>query len=341
MPRPRRWLRQPLSWKRGGAVALAVLAVVAGAALVLDAGAGGEVDAIREYIDERGREPARLIEEAGRSARMVLLSDIHDVPAAKRVAAAGIRALAVGPGLDAVVLEVPSSEQPYIDAYLAGTEEDATLLLSRPAAVQEHFGAAREFLGIYSAVWQMNQELGAARRIRIIAADLPGWPPPEGTSVADMARAYAQRSEHMLQRLDDEILSINPNARVLVFVDGYLTLKGTYGQAQFAGGEAVRIEWLGERLRRRAAHDTRTILIDASGATGGARRVPGYHGTELFRPLRRELDGHAAVRVGDAFTGATDPILETAMPGLRLEVLPTGYTLRDAADGYIFLRPGG
>jgi hypothetical protein len=332
MARRRRWLRQPLSWKRGGAVALAVLVVVAAAALVLDANAGAETEPVIEYVEARGREPARLIEEAGRAARVVLLSDIHEVAATKRVAASAIRALAEGPGLDAVVLEVPSSEQPYIDAYLSRASEDATVLLSRPAAVQERYGLSRAYLDIYRAVWEMNQAMGAARRIRIIAADLPDWPPPDGSAAADIAGLYARRSEHMLARLDDEILSI--------FVDGYLALKRTHGQARFAGGEPVRIEWLGEMLRRRASHDVRTLLIDAGGAAAGGSRLPGYHGTELLRPLRRELGDDAAVRVGDPFRAITDPVLETAIPGLRIEIQPAGYTLSDVADGYIFLRSG-
>lgn len=340
MARRRRWMRQPLSWRRGGAVALLVLLAVAAAALVLDARSGGEFEPVREAIRERSREPAQLLAETGRSARVVLLSDAHDVPAMKRVAVMAIEAMARGPGLDAVAVEIPSPEQPYIDAYLGQQEENAAMLLARPDAVQERYGAPREMLEIYRTVWRLNRELGAARRIRIIAADLPTWPPPRGMAAPGVAQLYARRTEHMLARLDDEILSIKPDARILVFVDGYLALKRTYGEASYAGGDPIRIDWLGERLRQRAPHDTRSVLIDAAGAIAGVRPHPGYHGTRLFRALRREVDGTTAVRIGDAFAAIDDPVLETSMPGLRVDILPRGYSLVDAADGYILLQPG-
>lgn len=337
----KRWMRQPLSWQRGGAVALGVLILVAAAALVLDSGTDSGLAPVVEQLERRGRPPAELVETMGRSARVVLLSDIAGQAAPKRVAAEAIRALARGPGLDAVVLEVPSDEQPYIDAYLNRAADDATALLGRPRAVRESDGSARDYLQVYRAIRETNAEVGAARRIRIIAADLPDWPPPEGASPEEVARLFARRSAHMLERLDQELFSIMPDARVLVFVDGYLTLKRTHGELRFAGGEAERVEWLGEMLRRRAAADTRTILIDGPGASGGAvRRLPRYHGTGLYHPLRRSLDEGTGTRVQEAFENVRDPVLELSSPGLRMEILPRGYSLRDAADGYIFL-PGG
>lgn len=341
MPPRKRWMRQPLSWQRGGAVALAVLIVVMAAALVLDSASDRELAPVVEAMERRGREPAELVVAMGRTARVVLLSDVHGERGSKRVAAASIRALAAGPGLDAVLLEVPSDEQPYIDAYLNRDAEDATALLSRPRAVREREGMAREYLEIYRAVRESNQKVGAARRIRVIAGDLPDWPPPEGAAPEEVARLYAKRSVHMLSRLDAELLSIMPEARVLVFADGYLTLKRTHGELRFAGGKAERMEWLGELLRQRSAADTRTVLIDAPTARAGTvQRLPAYYGTELYRSLRHGLDHGAGARVGDAFGAVRDPVLELSSPGLRLEILPRGYTLEDVADGYIFL-PGG
>lgn len=334
----RRWMRQPMSWQRGGAVALVLLVVLAIAALVLDSGTPAGMEAVAEYVQERGRPPAEAIAQAGRGGRVVLLTDIRDLAAPKRIAAEAVGALAEGPGLDAVVLAVSSDEQPYIDAFLNAPQEDATALLGRPAAVQEGAGVPRAFLDIYSAVYRANEDLGAAQRIRILAVDVPGWPPQEGADPDEVARLYATRTEHMLARLDDELLARIPEARLLVFVDGYMTLQRTHGEARFAGGETVRVDWLGERLRERSPGQVRTVLLDASsaGATG-LRRTPAYQGTVFHRALRRELDRDAAVRITDVFSGVRDPVIETSSPALRLDVRPDTYTLRDAGDVYVFL----
>ncbi len=44
----KRWMLQPMSWRRGGLAALVVLILVAGIALMLDADAGAEFGAIVE-----------------------------------------------------------------------------------------------------------------------------------------------------------------------------------------------------------------------------------------------------------------------------------------------------
>jgi hypothetical protein len=337
----KRYMRQPLSWQRGGAVALVVLAVIALAAVVLDSEPAGELEPLVAYMEARGREPAQAIADAGRVARVVLLTDIRGLAAPKRVAAAAIQAMAEGPGLDAVVLAVSSDEQPYVDAFLSAPEEDATVLMSRPAAVREGSGDPRAMVDIYGAVYRANRELGAARRIRIIAVDVPGWPPPEGANPDEVARLYASRTEHMLARLDDEILGRIPDARLLVFLDGYMVLQRTYGEARFAGGEAVRVDWVGERLRARNPGQVRTVLLDAPAAAAtGVARLPRYEGTVFHRGLRRELDRDLAVRITDAFAGVEDPVIETSSPALRLDIRPDTYTLRDAADVYVFLSRG-
>jgi hypothetical protein len=338
MARSRRWLNQPLSWKRGGAVALVVLGIIIAAALVLDAGSAVDMGPAETLLRERGQSPVAMVEAAGRAAQMVLLSDMPGYAGPKRLAAEAIRVLAEGPGLDAVVLAVPADEQPYIDAYLQRGEEDATVLLGRPGAVPDQGGTGRDFLEIYRAVWRVNQEVGAARRIRIIAGDPPGWPPPEGASPQEVADLYASRAEHILERLDVDLLALTPDARVLILVDGYLTLQRSHGLLRFAGGADRRVEWLGELLRQRSPGAVRTILVDAATSATAVRRLPEYHGTELHRPLRRAVDRSVGVRVDDSFSMIRSPILESSAPGIRLDIMPPGYVLRDVADAYIFLR---
>lgn len=330
---------QPLSWRRGGAVAVAILVVVAAAALVLDAAASGQYTPIVESL-EGGLEPLDLIESTARGAQILVLGDVHGRAAPKRLAAAVIRRLSEGQGLDAVLLEVPASEQRYIDAYLSAEEDDASMLLARGAAVQERYGMGREYLRIYQAVREANEGLNASQRIRIVAGDVDDWPPPEGVAPRGIGAVYARRAEHMLSRLDREVFTIMPDASVLVFVDGYQAMQGTYGEIRTGGGDATRVEWLGDLLRRRSGSRTRTVLLDAGTSSEAMQRLPSYRGTELHRPLRRELSEARGGRITGDLAEAQDAILELSTPGLSLDILPAGYRLGDVAQGYIFI-PGG
>lgn len=340
MSTKRRWMLQPLSWRRGGAVALAVLILVAGAALVLDSGASGEFGPVVDRLQGSGVEPISLVEEVGRGAQILILADVHGRAAPKRLAAEAIRRLAEGPGLDAVMLEVPSSEQRYIDAYMTGEQDNAAMLMSRGAAVQERYGTASAYVQLYQAVREANAGLNPSQRIRIIAGDVDDWPPPEGAAPRDIGRIYAGRAEHMLSRLDQELFSIMPDARVLIFVDGYLALQGTSGSLHFGGGDPVEVEWLGEMLRRRSGSRARSVLLDAGVPTTGLQRLPNYHGTALHRALRRELEGATGARITRDLAEVQDVVLELSSPGFSLDILPAGYRLGDVAQAYVFI-PGG
>lgn len=331
---------QPLSWRRGGAVALAVLVIVAVAALVLDAGGGGEFTPVVERLESSGVDAVSLVEEVGRGAQILVLGDVHGRAAPKRVAAEAIRRLAEGPGLDAVMLEIPASEQRFIDAYMGGPEDNAAMLMSRGAAVQERYGQPAEYVRVYQAVREANAGLNPSQRIRIIAGDVDDWPPVEGAAPREIGEIYSRRAEHMLTRLDEELFSIMPDARVLIFVDGYLAMQGTSGELQFGGGEPVEIEWLGELLRRRSGSQARTVLMDAGVPTAGIQRLPNFHGTELHRVLRRELSGPTGARITGELAEVQDGVLELSSPGFSLAIRPVGYRLGDIAQAYIFL-PGG
>ncbi len=331
---------QPLSWRRGGAVALVVLIVVAGAALVLDSGAASEFTPVIERLQEQAVEPGLLVEQVARGAQIVILGDVAGKAAPKRMAAQAIERLSREQRLDAVLLEVPASEQRYIDAYLGATKDDASMLLSRPAAVQEQQGQAREYLRIYQAVREANQGLNASQRIRIIAAGVEDWPPPEGVAPRDIGEIFARRAPQMLDRLDRELFSIMPDARVLAFVDGYQALQGTYGEIRSGGGDPVRVEWLGELLRRRSGSRTRTILPDMGSSADGMQQLPTYRGTRLHRPLRRALKEPGGTRIRGEIADVQDAVEELSTPGMSLEILPVGYRFDEVAQGYVFL-PGG
>lgn len=320
----------------GGIVAL----VIAAGALLDRRAATVALDELVAYAVERGREPVELVVSAARSHRVLVLGDVPTSGAPKHFAADVIEALARGPGLDVVVLEVESTLQPYIDAYLHSDPENAAPLLSHPGALGEHWGVSRDYLAIYRRIWRLNRELGPERRIRVVAADLPGWPPRRPLPAPEAARLFAERDAHMAAVIEDGVLAGAPHARVLVFVGGYHALSRGGGVLEFAGGDEIAVTWLAARLRERHPGEVFSILVDGGRRPGRSSLADGFTETAAFAALRERLPRDAAafaLRVDERFDFLDEPIRPVRVPGLTLRVEPKGYRLRDVADAYVYL----
>lgn len=335
MPNARR-TRTGTTAKVAGVLLVLILAVAA--LLELRGGGGGEA-ALAEYVRERAVDPVDLAADAARSRRLLFISDIPTAVGPKRYVEAVIERVAVASGLDLLVLDVDAAEQPFIDRYLATTPEDVSILLSRPRAIREGDGASRALLDVYRTVWRVNQELGAARRIRIIAADAQGWPPVRAVSPAQAAELFGQRGTVMLEAVTERALGRNPGARVLFFVGGLHALKSGGGRVQIGGARPVEVQWLAARLRERHPADVFTILVDAAPSRSISTEVAAYRGTEYAEPLRRNgVSANTGVRVNELFDDLTrSPIRVVGTTGLDFTLEPRTAPFSELADAYVML----
>lgn len=325
---------------RTAKVAAVALIVILATAALLEFRRGGGSDAdLVELATTAGQDPLELVEEAARTRRLIFLSDISSATAPKQFAEQAIERIALTSGLDLVVLDIDESEQPYIDLYLATSPEDPSILLSRPRAIREGDGASRAFLDIYRTVWRVNEELGAARRIRIVAADAPGWPPARATSAANAARIFGERSDHMAQNVNDRALGRNPGARVLFFVDGLHALKSGGGRVLTGGATPAEMTWLAAQMRERYPADVYTILVDAAPSRSINPAVVAYRGTAYADVLRRGgIPTGTALRVNDTFDDVSrSPIRTAATTGVEFSLYPRDVGIADIADAYIYL----
>lgn len=344
--RGRRRARRHLPRRRlpigpGGLAILAVLVLTIGTAMLLrDRRSWAEVGGLLEYARTRQLDPVSLAVAAGRSRRMVFLGDVHSSAEPKRIAAETIEVLARRPGLDAVVLEVDADQQPYIDRYLESDPENTSILFAHPRTLREHWGASRDYLEIYRRVWRLNRALGPGRRIRIIAADLPGWPPAQPLPPRAAAVRYARRDAFMAELVEREILDGNPRARVLIFMGGYHALKGGHAALHFGGGSPVAVTWLATRLHQEHPGEIFTILVDGGPRPTGYGFATSYGSTRIFDLFRKHLPRATApfgLVVNDRFDFVSEPIYETRTPELDLSIGPDGYRLQEVIDGYIYL----
>ena len=319
--------------------ALTMVVIVGVAALLeLRRGGGAEADLVA-YAKSEAATPIELVQVAARSRRLLFLSDIASAAAPKRLAAEVIEQLGTTSGLDLVILDIDAEEQGFIDRYLATAPEDASILLGRPRAIREDGGESRAYLDIYRATWRVNQKLGADRRIRIIAADYPGWPPARSTSPAAAAEMFGKREDHMLDLVDTRVLSRSPNARVLFFMDGLHTLRAGGARAQTGGAKPVEVEWLAAQLARKYPQDVFSILVDAAPSRVIHPDVAAYRGTDVADVFRRAgvADG-TALLVDERFDAFTrTPISVVGTTGMDFSLEPRSAPLTRLADAYIYL----
>lgn len=318
-------------------IALVLFALVA--ALLNRRGGRGETAALADYARRTALPPAQLIAAGARTHRIVVLGDVSGSSAAKRTVADAIEAMATGPGLDAVLLEVDPDAQSYIDAYLESAPQDASILLAHAATMPGSDPNA--YLGIYRRVWDLNARLGADRAITIEAIGMPGWPPARTLAPRQEADMLAGLATYMERKTEETVFAHNPGARVLVFVDGYQTLKSGQGYLAAGGGTPVRVGWLAAALDSAHAGDVYSVLQD--GPPGGLREgastaFTGTRAYPIFRDASR-LTAPFGVPVTNAFDFLRQPIVTTASPGSQLTIQPSNYRLGEVVDGYIYLGP--
>lgn len=316
-----------------------VAAIFAIAALFDRRGGAADAEELVTHVVERSWDPVDLIVAAGRTRRIVVLGDVHPSAETKLLAARAVEALARGPGLDAIALEVGAELQPYINAYLGSNPENASPLFAQPRTLGHQWGTVNAYLEIYRTVWRLNQELEPARRIRIIAADLSDWPPSRRLAPPQTAALYARRDAHMAETLEREVLGGHPGARVLVFMGGYHALKAGGAELNYGGGEPLALTWLASRLDQRYPGQVFSILVETAPRPGNYSLSTTQITSRAYDVFRRGLPGRGtfAIPVDRRFDFMRRPIREPRAPGIEISIQPRDYRFGEMVDGYIFL----
>jgi hypothetical protein len=320
-------------------IAMAVVGVIIVLAIVLEMRSGGEADATLEaYVASNRTDALELVTGAARAHRYLMLGDVPGATAPKRFVGQAIEKIAREVGIDAIAFDVGADLQPWIDSYLTSRPEDASVLLSHPRALQDAEGTGQAWLALYRTIWRLNDELGADRRIRVIALDLPGWPPVRPLGPSQAATSFAARDSAMLRRLTDR-LEGSPRSKVVIFVDGLHVLQGR-GEVQTGGTSPIRFAFLGRELRERFPGDVYSVLLDAPAGRGVSAEVAKFRRTRAFEILqgaRAGSDGPVAVRLTPAFDFTQRMIETVGTPGLDFTIVPPDYALADLVNAYIYL----
>ncbi len=334
-------MREPRTAGRRTAVWVGGLVLIAAgiATFVLERRAADRERQVQRWVEEEAGDPVATVVTAARGRRIVLLGDVIGAPAPKRLAAAIIDSLAHTGGLDIVALEVPSDQQTWIDLYLESNPEDATVLLAHPAVLRREESNDRALLDIYRTIWRINHELGADRRIRILAIDSPDWPPAPGTSPARALASFGGRDSIMTEVLVRRVIERDPRARMLVFVDG-VRVAGGGARITASGAPPFDVTWLGERLRSYAPREVLSVLVDARPGPGAMRPVAGHQTGWLYDVIRTRTQiprTGIGLRVWPELDVDGDELGESGGPGVRVESVPDGARVFELIDVYVLL----
>lgn len=318
--------------------ALGALVLIFAAGWLIDRrGASAADRRLADLARKSGEPPLDLMVRAARASRIVFLADIDNSAATKEFAANAITRIASSPGLDAVVVEVGADQQPYLDQYFDRAPEDAGVLMAHERTLRGPGGATRAYLALYHVIWKLNEKLGPDERIRVIAADLPGWPPTDAASPAEMARLMGERSAAMAETVNTKILGTIPSARILVFMTGFQAMKSGAVDVQTGGTTPVSVKPLAERLAE-MTEEVFTILVDAPSTGSTGREIAPYLGTRVSEVMREAgVSKPFALQVTREFDYLRHPLIERKTPGVEFNVTPDDYRLRDVADAYVSL----
>ena len=272
-------------------------------------------------------EPLRLLRSAVRDHQVVFLGDIHPLAEPKLLVAHLIASQREDRAIDLLALEVASEQQEWIDQYLAFQPEDISILLDHPRTLREHWGVSAEYLSIYRAVYRWNRE-HPGHPIRILAADLRGWPIAPLTP--HMATGGFANRDVWMAAAFRKTLQEHPAWRVLIFMGGYHGLKQVGGQVAMGRVHDRFDHWFAGYLAEDGTV-VYTILTDA-------RQAGAHPATRMFDRLSPDEAGRNFGVVLDSTTDQVrEPLYDVEQEGFRLEFWPSKFALRSAVDAMVIL----
>ncbi len=271
--------------------------------------------------------PSEFVLDALSRHPIVFLGDVHPLAEPKQILAEVIRRQDPATAIDLLALEVGSEQQPFIDAYLRSMPEDTTLLLDNPRTLRAHWGASREYLEVYRAVYRWNHA-NAGHTIHVSASDLRGWPIAPLTQMM-AAGGFANRDEWMAQSFK-ALARSHGDWRILIFMGGYHGLQIGGGEVEVGRSRARFDNWFCGYLKE-GGIGVYTILTDA-------RQDGGHGATRVFDELASHGGDNFALALDTTTDSIREPMHVVEVEGYRLSFWPDRFPLRLAAHAMIVLQ---
>jgi len=125
-----------------------------------------------EFLRERGREPHAFVMEALAKYALVVMGEIHNRPTYWAFNRELVRDPAFAASVGTIYLELPSNDQPSIDAFLAGDTCRQELVVQMLRDMMDWGWPCRPTLEFFVAIWEVNQKLPVDKKLRIRLVDM-------------------------------------------------------------------------------------------------------------------------------------------------------------------------
>ncbi len=320
--------------------------------LLLTAVAATASDKLQPYvnaIEERGQPPATYVVERLQDFDLLLFDDFNHQAKepfdfyASLVADPAFQALR--PTLYVELFKV--NEQPHIDAFLAAPEKDLSLL--HPVFQSTYTPYAypmKSYLDLMAAVYDANQTLPDAGKLRVVAVSTPSlWPSIEtAEDYAAAQKSLAGRDHDMYRTILDDLGEFQNGGKGIFLTntrhaysgirkkDGsFFWNTGTFFH-QWHPGKSFSIRFHGPQL-----------FIESVNEDGDARDQEGLSRKKYFWGRMEQGLWDSAFAVMDnrptGFDLADTPFGAAAYAGNHMLDAAPGQTMLDAYDGLVFLKP--
>ena len=181
--------------------------------------------------------------EAIAKHRVVILGEIHDRPRYWAFNAALVRVPEFARRAGVIYMELPSNDQPLVERFLAAKKYDREPIVDMLRDMMENGWPDQPTLDFFRTVWEVNQKLPAAERLRIVLVDM-ARPWKDIQKREDWAKYDVDRDQCMAENIVRDLARHGADKRHALFIAGYahamLNLTWTWGEPMRIGGWHLR-----------------------------------------------------------------------------------------------------
>lgn len=195
-----------------------------------------------EFLRQEGREPQAFLLEAMAQHRLVILGELHHRPRYWAFDADLVRAPQFAERVGVIYLELPSHDQPAVDRFLAASSYDPQPVIEMLRDNLWTGWPDQAMLDFFRTVWEVNQTLPSAQRLRIVLVDM-ARPWKEIEKREDWKKYDVDRDQFMAENIVRDLQQTS-DPRHALFIVGYghamLDLRGADGRPMRSAGWHLR-----------------------------------------------------------------------------------------------------